>query len=144
MLTYLGVIIVLEEFCKITDNILEKVEWICEVEGDNVDHNLKLANKIYQRLKRRDLYKLEKEIFLSQKDSLDSLIEEYNLGTQISKNFEKNIGWRYYHDKITFGLDEKDILVLQYIKNGQLYKLEELNRTYKLGCYKELMQQFRY
>ena len=85
MLNLFGCYDSLEEFCKITDNILEKVEWICEVEGDNVDNNLKLANKIYQRLKRRDLYKLEKEIFLSQKDSLDSLIEEYNLGKDNTK-----------------------------------------------------------
>ena len=114
----------LEEFCKITDNILEKVEWICEVEGDNVDHNLKLANKIYQRLKRRDLYKLEKEIFLSQKDSLDSLIEEYNLG-------KDNINYCFALRKIGFTNNNlnplfrvkfynKDILLKKSDINGRI------------------------
>ena len=89
-----------------------------------MDHNLKLANKIYQRLKRRDLYKLEKEIFLSQKDSLDSLIEEYNLG-------KDNINYCFALRKIGFTNNNlnplfrvkfynKDILLKKSDINGRI------------------------
>ena len=70
----------LEKFCKITDNILEKVEWVYEMMGQNVDKNIENAYKICQRLKNRNFYGVEKEIFLSERDSLDEIIEEYNLG----------------------------------------------------------------
>jgi HD superfamily phosphohydrolase len=69
----------LDKFCKITDNILEKVEMVYEMMGDEVDKNLEAAYKICMRLKKREFYKVEREIFLTDRDNLDEILAEYNL-----------------------------------------------------------------
>ena len=72
----------------------------------NIIYKLKNSGKI------TDETFTEKENLLQKFDSYWKDINGYSN----IKEFRENIGWRYYHDKITFGLDEKDILVLQYIK----------------------------
>ena len=106
----------LEIFCQLTDSFLENLEWFCNNFRDKCDEKILKANEIYQRIKKRNFYKLVEELSLTYEESIDKYLEKYNL-----KNYDLSNDYCYLLKSIGYSCN--NINPLRYVKFFNKYKI---------------------